>query len=38
VPATARSEQDFALAERVAREGLDRVAAAHARLGIPGPH
>jgi hypothetical protein len=35
--AGARSAADFTLAERTAREGLAKVATAHARMGIPGP-
>jgi hypothetical protein len=35
--ATATADPDFALAERVAREGLAHVGTAHARLGLPGP-
>jgi hypothetical protein len=37
VLASAATEDDFRLAEQIAQEGLDAVAAAHARLGIPGP-
>ncbi|HEY3748893.1 MAG TPA: hypothetical protein VGL80_06820 [Pseudonocardiaceae bacterium] len=33
----ARSGDDYQLAERVAAEGLADVAAAHSKLGIPGP-
>ncbi|HEX5405790.1 MAG TPA: hypothetical protein VFX16_26240 [Pseudonocardiaceae bacterium] len=35
--AYARSGDDYQMAERVAAEGLADVAAAHAKLGIPGP-
>ncbi|GAA5168749.1 MULTISPECIES: hypothetical protein [Amycolatopsis] len=35
--AEARSPQEFALAARIAAEGLDHVAAAYARMGRPAP-
>jgi hypothetical protein len=35
--ASARSEADFELAERIAREGLAAVAQAYARVGRDGP-
>jgi hypothetical protein len=35
--ATARSAADFELAGQVAGQGLTLVAAAHARIGLPGP-
>lgn len=34
----AGTSPDFTLAERVCREGLAHVHAAHTRLGLPGPH
>jgi hypothetical protein len=37
VLASARTEPEFLLAERVAGEGLAHVAAAYARLGLAGP-
>lgn len=35
--ATARTEEDFRHAERIADEGLAHVAAAHRKIGIDGP-
>ena len=37
VLASASSAAQFRLAEQIAREGLTQVAAAHRKLGIPGP-
>jgi hypothetical protein len=37
VLASAATEEDFRLAEQIAREGLEAVSAAHARLGLPTP-
>jgi hypothetical protein len=37
VLATARTDDDYALAQRTAVEGLDHLRAAHARLGLPAP-
>jgi hypothetical protein len=34
--ATARSAEDFELVARIAAEGLENVAAAYARMGLPG--
>ncbi|ACU95651.1 MAG: hypothetical protein ACOX8C_17755 [Saccharomonospora viridis] len=37
VLAEATTREEFALAQRIAEEGLDTVAEAHARLGLPPP-